>query len=367
MSKLARNKHEILHKRCESADFKTKSDRKGLQDLFFSTIFPNFVLCKHQTMEHSRKVIGVGESILDILFRDGQPVAAVPGGSSFNSIISVGRAGVPCTFVGYTGEDYVGRQTVDFLRENGVGTEHFQLREGEKSAISLAFLGENKDASYLFYKETPHVSASWTLPEMSRGDVMLFGSYYAACTGMRPLIMQMLERAAESNAIVYYDLNFRKNHSNELESLRPVILQNFRQSSIVRGSADDFEVLFSSRDARVIYNRYIGQYCPFFICTAGAKAIFVCTPTGIYEFEAPPIEDVVSTVGAGDSFNAGFACAMIWENIMPEDLQNLKREDWQRLVAIACRFAGDTCRSTENYIKRYEKHPNNSHPFRSCS
>lgn len=43
-----------------------------------------------------RKVLGVGETILDILFKNNQPVAAVAGGSSFNSIISVGRAGVPC-------------------------------------------------------------------------------------------------------------------------------------------------------------------------------------------------------------------------------------------------------------------------------
>lgn len=50
-------------------------------------------------MENSRKVIGAGETILDILFRQGQPVAAVPGGSTFNSIISVGRSGVPCAFV----------------------------------------------------------------------------------------------------------------------------------------------------------------------------------------------------------------------------------------------------------------------------
>ena len=40
----------------------------------------------------------MGETILDILFQGRQPVAAVPGGSSFNSIVSVGRAGVPCAF-----------------------------------------------------------------------------------------------------------------------------------------------------------------------------------------------------------------------------------------------------------------------------
>ena len=308
-------------------------------------------------MKNTRKVVGVGETVLDILFRNGQPVAAVPGGSSFNSIISVGRAGVPCTFVGYTGADTVGQQTVDFLRSNGVGTDFFQMRQGEKSAISLAFLGESGDASYLFYKEPPHVASSWTLPEMVRGDVMLYGSYYAACSGMRPLIVQLQERASQAGVIVYYDLNFRRNHRDELESLMPAILQNFRQSTIVRGSADDFDVMFASRDARDIYNRYIRQYCPLFICTAGAGQITVCTPAGNYDFQAPPITDVVSTVGAGDSFNAGFSCALIWEDIMPEDLPSLGREAWQRLIATACRFAGETCRSTENYIKA----PTNSH------
>ena len=301
-------------------------------------------------MEYSRKVIGVGEAILDILFRDGRPVTAVPGGSCFNSIISVGRAGVPCVFVGYTGSDIVGQQTVDFLHTNGVGTEHFQLRQGEKSAISLAFIGENGDATYSFYREPLHMASSWMLPEMSRGDVLLYGSYYAVCTGMRPLVMQLQERAAAAGAIVYYDLNFRRNHKDELDSLMPVIQHNFRQSTIVRGSADDFDVLFSSRDARDIYNRYISRYCPFFIFTAGAGQITVCTPGGYYDFQTLVIDDVVSTIGAGDSFNAGFACALIWEGIMPEDLQNLSHDKWQHLITTACRFAGETCRSTENYI-----------------
>ncbi len=45
-----------------------------------------------------RKVIGIGETILDILFKDSQPTAAVPGGSVFNGIISLGRLGSQCNF-----------------------------------------------------------------------------------------------------------------------------------------------------------------------------------------------------------------------------------------------------------------------------
>ena len=183
-------------------------------------------------MENQRKIIGVGESILDILFRDGQPVAAVPGGSSFNSIISVGRAGVPCTFVGYSGADIVGQNTVKFLNANGVGTEHFQLRKGEKSAVSLAFIGENKDASYLFYKEPPHVSADFTLPQMSRGDVMLFGSYYAACNGMRLLISEMLERAAKLTRAVLPE--------NERESRTPSSITTSTSVAITATNSRNF-------------------------------------------------------------------------------------------------------------------------------
>lgn len=302
------------------------------------------------TKTTNRKVIGMGETILDILFQGNQPVAAVPGGSSFNSIISVGRAGVPCSFVGYTGSDIVGQQTIRFMEENGVATDYFQVRDDEKSAISLAFLNDDGDASYVFYKQPPRVSPGWQLPDMKEDDVLLFGSYYAACTGMRPLVTQMLEVAGKAGGIIYYDLNFRRSHQHELEALTPVIISNFRRSSVVRGSADDFEVMYGTRDARQIYEQHIRAYCPVFICTAGAGEVCVCTPSGTFRFQAPSITDVVSTVGAGDNFNAGFSCALIWEGVKRDELATLPEERWRSLIATACLFAGEACRSTQNYI-----------------
>ncbi len=50
-----------------------------------------------------RKVIGIGETILDIIFRNDQPSAAVPGGSVFNGIVSLGRMGVNVCFISETG------------------------------------------------------------------------------------------------------------------------------------------------------------------------------------------------------------------------------------------------------------------------
>ena len=38
-----------------------------------------------------RTVVGIGETVLDIVFKNNQPQAAVPGGSVFNAMVSLGR------------------------------------------------------------------------------------------------------------------------------------------------------------------------------------------------------------------------------------------------------------------------------------
>ena len=81
-------------------------------------------------------IIGLGETILDIIFKDDKPSAAVPGGSTYNAIISLGRTGVPATIVTETGNDHVGDIIVNYLTDNGVSTEYVNRRQDSKSHIS---------------------------------------------------------------------------------------------------------------------------------------------------------------------------------------------------------------------------------------
>ena len=63
-----------------------------------------------------RKVIGIGETVFDIIFKNTQPISAVPGGSTFNALISLARAGISATFISETGNDRIGQQILQFLR-----------------------------------------------------------------------------------------------------------------------------------------------------------------------------------------------------------------------------------------------------------
>ena len=247
-----------------------------------------------------RKVIGIGETVLDIIFKGGQPVSAVPGGSVFNGIISLGRAGVPAAFIGEVGDDRIGERTVSFLRENGVDATHVSRYRGTKSPVSLAFLNDRNDAEYIFYKDHPHDRLDYLTPEINRDDILMIGSYYAVNPVIRPQVAAMLNAARDKGAIIYYDVNFRAAHADEVMKLTPNILENFEYADIVRGSRDDFNVMYRMDSPDKVYTSQVSFYCKKFIYTDGAAAVELRGDGGLRKSYPVTGTQTVSTIGDAD-------------------------------------------------------------------
>ena len=298
-----------------------------------------------------RKVIGIGETVLDIIFKNDQPIGAVPGGSVFNALISLGRSGIPAAFISETGNDRVGRSIIDFLRKNGVDGSCVYVYPDSKSPISLAFLNEQNDAEYIFYKDHPNDRLEFTYPDVQPDDVVLFGSYYAVNPVIRPQVVGFLEYARQHGAILYYDVNFRASHKNEVLRLTPNILENLEYADIVRGSTEDFEVMFRKSDPDTIYRTQISFYTHKFICTQGAKPIELRAEGGLKKQYAVERTDTVSTIGAGDNFNAGFVFGLIKYGITRKEIeQGLSEEQWDKVIACAQQFSANVCKSIDNYV-----------------
>lgn len=283
------------------------------------------------------RIIGIGETVFDILFKNNQPQKAVPGGSTFNSIVSLGRAGMHCAMVTEAGGDHVGDLICNFLQENGVSPEYVCRHQNVQSHISLAFLDEHNDAQYVFYKDHASVSLDGKLPEMSQDDVVLFGSFFAINPAIRPVVGGLLRKAREAGAWLYYDINFRKNHIADLPEVMSNIEENMQLADVVRGSMEDFEYLYGLKDGEAIYER-VSRYCHTLILTDGARQIRVYTPEGCKTYPVQPIE-TVSTVGAGDNFNAGYISAKM-----------LGMDDHARRIAMAQRWSQDVCQQLGNNI-----------------
>ncbi len=300
-----------------------------------------------------RKVIGIGETVLDIIFKNDRPIEAVPGGSTFNGIVSLGRAGVDTVFVSEAGSDRVGARVIEFLRENGVSTECVNVYPDSKSPVSLAFLDNQNNADYIFYRDVPHDHMDFTYPDIQPDDIVVFGSFYAVNPALRPQVAGLLELARARGAIVYYDVNFRPAHHNDVMRITPNLIENLEYADIVRGSTDDFSELYKTADADRVYASEISFYCKRFICTDGARPVVVHSDGGMRKEYAVPPTHTVSTIGAGDNFNAGFIFGMLKYGVTRDQLERgLSPEMWDKLVECAQAFSADCCKDIYNYISR---------------
>ena len=296
-----------------------------------------------------RKVIGIGETILDIIFREGQPTAAVPGGSVFNGIVSLARAGVPVCFISETGNDRVGDIILRFMRDNGIDTTHVNVFREGKSPVSLAFLDERSDAEYLFYKNYPAQRLDVDLPRIDEDDIVVLGSYYALAPVVRDKVTELLDRARTAGAIVYYDPNFRASHKEEAIRLAPTIIENLEYADIVRGSQDDFAYMYGLRDADRIYKEKVKFYCPNFLCTSGDGTVALRTPRVVKDYPVRPLQ-AVSTIGAGDNFNAGIIYGLLKHGVRRRQLDQTDETTWDAVVQCGMDFAADVCLSFGNSV-----------------
>ena len=251
-----------------------------------------------------RKVIGIGETILDIIFRGEQPTAAVPGGSVFNGIVSLRRIGVPICFISETGNDHVGNIILDV-----------------------------------------------EYPQIQEDDIVIIGSYYALNPVLRDKVVELLERAHDMHAIIYYDPNFRSSHKEEAIKLAPTIIENLEYANIVRGSQEDFFYMWGLQEADKIYKDKVKFYCRNFLCTAGAEQVSLRTGTISKEYSIPPLE-AVSTIGAGDNFNAGIIFGLLKHNVRYEDLDTMDEATWDQVIQYGIEFAAEVCKSFNNSVSK---------------
>ena len=298
-----------------------------------------------------RKVIGIGETILDIIFRDDQPIGAVPGGSMFNGLISLGRSGVDTAFISETGNDRVGRRIISFLEDNHVDASNISVYPEAKSPVSLAFLNENNDAEYIFYKDHPHDRLEFITPDIQPNDVVMFGSFYAINPVIRQQMQAFLQYAHDAGAILYYDVNYRASHLKDLVKVTANILENFELADIIKGSSEDFENMYNKTGADSVYRSQIDFYCKNFIYTQGAQPIEFRAQGGLAKQYPVAATQTVSTIGAGDNFNAGFVYGLLKYGVTRDMLhEGVDATIWDKVIAEAQQFAANVCGSINNSV-----------------
>ncbi|MCQ2607648.1 MAG: PfkB family carbohydrate kinase [Bacteroidales bacterium] len=291
----------------------------------------------------------LGETVIDLIFKNMQPQSAKVGGSALNTSVTLGRLGDSVSFISEVGNDDFGNWCLSFLRENGVSTDYVVCYENKKTSLALAFLNEKNDAKYQFYKE---FSESLTANDstLCSKDYLLLSSSFSLNERVRGAVRSMLRKAMDANVVVLYDPNMRKPLSKTGKSY-DFLKENLTAADISHISDEDGIAMFGAKTSDEVYECLKEWNVPVLVYTQNSREVVVKTPLFTKEYAVPEIK-VVSTIGAGDTFNAGLLHMLHKYGIRKDQIKTISENFFDEAIPFAIRCAGAVCQSMDNYVPK---------------
>ena len=296
-----------------------------------------------------RKIYTIGETVYDVIFKNDKPVDAKPGGAMLNAAISLGRLGLDINLVSDFANDHRGDIIYKFLVENNVNTSHISKYDDARSRLALAFLDNENNADYCFYKIRINGEIKIHYPKINSNDIVLFGSFYSIKKEVRENLVYFLKYAKSLGAIILYDPNFRNAHIGILDKVMPYIEENISLATIVKGSDEDFYNIFKVGIASEAYEIVKKLNCSNLVYTANKNDVELFTETYAKKYPVQRIHPL-STVGAGDTFSAGLIYGISKKNIVVNELNSISQLYWDEMIANSIEFSSQVCMSYDNYL-----------------
>ncbi len=295
-----------------------------------------------------RKIITIGESILDTIYKDQQPVCSFVGGRVSNAAAALGDLGLPVSMVSECCTDKVGDWVVDFFEKHNVNTKSIDRYTDGSTPFAAIFKQEGEADKIVNYGEYPANRFNVIWPRIDEDDILLFGSYYAIDLPQREKLYDLLSYAAERKAIVIYLPGFQHGTAFNITKVMPSILENFEVSSIVIDHANDINNMFPNQDSDKVYNNHIKFYGPTYIhITPGTSASIY---KGIDKTEVPFSCESDNHLGWQAGFLAGVIHQLIARNIKHSDIELMSPKVWQEVTTSAFDFAADCASSGNNVL-----------------
>ncbi|MBE6764223.1 MAG: carbohydrate kinase [Ruminococcaceae bacterium] len=252
-----------------------------------------------QKGEMTLKIAAFGEIVWDVY-----PDNACLGGAPLNFAAHLARHGHEVYMLSAVGEDDYGEQALLQLQDLGVHTEYIARLKDKQTGKCLVSLNEAGVPMYDLLQDTAYDH----IPTASVGaDVLYFGTLALRSEHNRHTLRQLLD--SDRFADVFVDVNIRAPFYSE-ETIRFAV----EQATILKISDEELPTVAKAlhtqatdqkRFMQTLMQAYPRLQC--LILTRGAEGSYVLhrDDNAVCSCAGKAVE-VVSTVGAGDSFSAAF-------------------------------------------------------------
>ncbi len=212
------------------------------------------------------------------------------------------------------GTDSLSSKMLAFLKANGVGTRFIKEVSDRTVGLYLITL-TGAERNFTYWRSA---SAARLLAEdkaalsdvLSQADAIYFSGITLAILspGHRRNLLSVLQEMKSRGATIAFDSNARRRLWPSDRAMKAAMIAGYKASTLALPTFSDDQALFGDATPAECARRIAGYGVKEIVVKDGGNPCVVSVGTNLFSVAPEPVQDVVDTTGAGDSFNAGYHC-----------------------------------------------------------
>ncbi|MGL4438600.1 MAG: PfkB family carbohydrate kinase [Bosea sp. (in: a-proteobacteria)] len=291
------------------------------------------------------RVLVIGEAISDFLPRDRHALSfdCVLGGSGFNTTLALTRLGLAPHYVAALSKDALGQRFKAALLLESADISGLKASDKPMPVAIVSPVAASHGAMFaLHLAGTAHEDEADWPKVLPPGFAHVHAASFAATVGPAAHASLALLADGKARGTSSYDPNIRAACLPPHREAVRLIEERVAASTIAKASIEDLGWLYPGLPPDQVLQRWLVLGAGIAIVTRGERGALAVTADGFAEAPAEPVA-VIDTVGAGDTFTAGFLAAMASDGALGMPGFRADQEQLSRWLSFANRAAAITC------------------------
>ena len=142
---------------------------------------------------------------------------------------------------------------------------------------------------------------------------------------------------------IYFDANVRPDFIENKQAYLARFIELTHKVDILKISDEDYRYLFGAQDINEVSKSWLDNGIKLVILTLGSEGSKVINGNGNKVFAESLKVDVVDTIAAGDTFNAGFLLNLDEQDLLDRDsLNTINNDQLTKALSFANKVASST-------------------------